>query len=76
MRAPPVDRAVTVSERGPTGTILPGASGLKGCVQMSIRVNQGVPLKLKHRIPLPHGHGSVTTANEIRGGDIRRFFLE
>ena len=41
----PVDRAVTVRERGPTGTIPPGAP-------------------LKHRIPLPHDHGSVSAASD------------
>ena len=37
--------------------------------------NQGVPLKLEHRIPLPHGHGSVRVASENHGSGNPSFFL-
>ena len=32
--------------------------------------------RIRDRIPLPHGHGSVRTASEIRGGDNQRFFAQ
>ena len=73
MQPSPVDGAVTVRERGPTGTISLRASRLNGC---RFDDNQDVPQKLKHRIPLPHGHGSVRSASDVRASGKQSFFLE